>query len=121
MIASALENLPALDRKAQAGERFPYNAVASSEAMQRTMMRIVRGRLPGSPWADACAALIRTDESGTGFAEFLDAVRDVAFLAGVEYAHRSLPAWWSSYVSLDDGARQMFGWMIASAADKDGE
>lgn len=116
MIGSALEPLPALDRAAQAREVFPYHAVASSAAMQRMMLRIVRRRLPASRWADACAALVRTDDNGTGFAEFLDAVRDVAFMAGVEYARRSWPGWWPLVQKLEPSEQEAIGAIVRGTA-----
>lgn len=116
MIARALRDAPLLDQEAEASEVSPYNSAASSEEMQRALLRIVYRRLEGTPWVDAFRALQRTD-----FATLLDTYRDAVFMAGVEYAQRSLPAWWSSFSSLDDNARQMFGLMIASAATKEGE
>lgn len=118
---SALQSAPALNLPAEARSMFPYNSVASSAAMHVAIMRIVRHRDPESRWPDACAALIRTDRGGNGFGAFLDAVRDVAFMAGVEYARRSLPAWWRSLEQLDADMQQHVGVIVERAAGKDGQ
>lgn len=93
MIASALADAPALNRHAQKLERFPYNEIASSEAMQRVLLRLVQRRKGASPWLDVYRALERADRTGDDFAAFMDGYRDVTFMAGVEYAVRSIPQW----------------------------
>ena len=113
-IRSALADTPALDRKALALERHPYNAIASSEPMRKAIFRIVERRDPDTPWLDAFRALERADRTGEDFAAFMDAYRDVVFMAGVEYATRSLPPWWDSFLSLNEEMRSGISVIIAA-------
>jgi hypothetical protein len=99
-ITSALVDAPALDRDALSREQYPYNPIASSEPMRKALFRIVERRCPDSPWLDVFNALERADRTGKDFAGFMDAYRDAVFMAGVEYAQRSLPSWWAALNSL---------------------
>lgn len=113
MVASALQDAPGLDRRGMGSELYPFNNIASSEAMQEVVQKIVRGRIPHNPWTTAHKALMATDESGKGYAEFSDTLRDVAFLVGVDYALRSLPSWWSRYNALPELKRAGLSRIIA--------
>jgi hypothetical protein len=117
MIATALHDAPALDREAMGAELYPFNAIASAESVQAVIAKIVRRRIPGSPWTEAHDALMKTDENGKGYAEFMDTTRDVTFMVGVDYALRSLPSWWSDYQSLDRDGQALLGAMVADMAD----
>lgn len=124
MIATALQDAPPLNRARMGVDLYPFNDIASSDVVQATVARIVRRRIPGSYWPDAHAALLKTDDNGKGYAEFMDAYRDVAFLVGVDYALRSLLAefpFLEEYRSLKADGRALFAWMIRQqAADKGG-
>lgn len=116
-ITSALVDAPALDRDALSREQHPYNAIASSEPMRKALFRIVERRFPDSPWLDVFNALERTDRTGNDFAGFMDAYRDAVFMAGVEYAQRSLPSWWSSFVRLDETTKRHIAVVISRTAE----
>lgn len=106
MITEALRDAPPLDREAMGSDLHPFNDIASSEVVQAVIEKIVRRRLPESPWHDAHRSLLRTDETQRGYAEFTDAVRDVAFLVGIDYALRSLPSWWAAHCALPLNQRE---------------
>lgn len=112
MIASALEDAPVLDRLAQQHEPHPYNSIASTDVMQRTLLRIVRRREPQNQWFYVYRALERTDDHGDGFNVFMDAYRDAAFQAGVEYAARSLPKWYAAFAALSEAEQDAIGVLV---------
>ena len=116
LLAGALRHAPPLDQEAEDREISPYNSIASSEAMRRVLLKIVFRRLSGTPWVDVFRALERTD-----FADMLDAYRDASFMAGVEYAGRSLPDWWPEYAALGADLRGYVGVLVRSVTRKDGE
>lgn len=93
MIASALQDAPPLDREGMGAERYPFNDIASSEAVQAVVEKLVRRRIPDNPWNEVHKPLCKTDQSGNGYWSWLDAFRDVAFLVGVDYALQSRPDW----------------------------
>lgn len=94
MIAAVLAHLPALNRTAENAEPFPYSSVASSDAMQELIERLVRQRAPENAWNAVHRVIGKTDPSGYGYLGWTDAFRDASFQCGVEYAVRSLPSWW---------------------------
>lgn len=94
MIAAVLATLPAIDRKTQNAEDHPYNEIASSEAMQKLVIKLVRQRYPGNLWSAVHGPLCKAESTGRGYWLWTDALRDVSFQCGVEYAIRSLPEWW---------------------------
>lgn len=117
MIASALEDAPLLDREGMGAEMYPFNDIASAESVQAVIPKIVRRRIPENPWNDAHRALMTTDQNGQGYASFNDVLREVAFMVGVDYAMRSLPAWWHHYESLPEDGKMLLGVMVADMAD----
>ena len=115
-IKSALADAPPLDRDVLSRELYPYNDVASSEPMRKALLRIVERRDPETPWLDVFCALERADRTGHDFADFMDAYRDATFMAGAEYAMRSLPSWWSALNSLRDDQRGALAVIIERSA-----
>ena len=116
MIATALKDALPLDREGMGSELYPFNDITNAESVRAVMDKIVRLRIPESPWNEAHKALLATDQNGKGYAEFMEAFRDVAFLVGVDYAQRSLPSWWSAFSDLDDHHRRAIGVIIHYAA-----
>lgn len=117
MIDTALQDAPPLDREGMGAELFPFNDIASAESVQAVIEKIARRRNPDSPWNAAHKALLLTDENGKGYADFIDTLRDVTFLVGVDYARRSLPEWWRHYEALGNGGRALLGRMVLDIAD----
>ena len=116
-IATALRDAPVLDRDLMGAAEHPFHEIASAPPVYEVVAKIVRRRLPDSRWPDAHAALIKTNDNGKGYGEFVDAFRDVAFLVGVDYALRSLPSWWRQYRSLGDVGKALLGRMVVDMAD----
>lgn len=120
MIAAALAGAPPLDRTAMGAEPFPFNGIASSNAVIALVEKLARQRTPENPWHAAHRALLRTDQNGKGYAEFTDVVRDVCFQVGVDYALRSLPGlmpdWWDEYQALDLRSRKAVETLVRFAA-----
>ena len=120
MIAAALTNAPMLDRESMGADLFPFNDIASSDPVITVVDKLVRARAPQNPWIAAHAALMKTDETGNGYAAFTDVFRDAAFQVGVDYALRSTrdtrPEWWAAYQSLDARTQLAIGVVVRHAA-----
>lgn len=117
MLASALEGAPPLNYDAEGREPAPFNSIASTDAMRRALLKVIARRNTFPLAAD----LFRAVDQTPMFGDYLDAYRNAAFMAGVEYAMRSLPAWWPSYVALSDDLRRHVGVVVVATARKDGE
>lgn len=119
MIASALRDAPVLNREAMGAEPHPFNDVASSQPVQAVIDKLVRQRNAESPWIDAHRALIRTDENGKGYAEYVDAFRDAAFLVGLDYGLRSisgvLPEWLNDLQRADEDLQRNIAVLVRFA------
>jgi hypothetical protein len=111
MIAAALANLPPLDRVAMGAELYPFNHVASSDAVQAVVEKIVRQRIPYNTWNKVHGPMSKADQTGHGYLEWLDTFRDAAFMAGIDYALGAipggLPQWWSDYQRLSPQRRDV--------------
>ena len=116
MIAAVLANLPALDRATENAESHPYNSIASSDAMQELVEKLVRQRSPQNAWNAVHGSMCKTDQSGEGYWAWMDAFRDASFQCGVEYAFRSLPESTALLGSLPDEMRRGIGVIMAATA-----
>lgn len=124
LIAAALVDAPPLDRETMGADLYPFNAVASSDRMQAVVEKLVRQRDPDNPWNDVHTAMCKTDQSGHGYATWIDMVRDVSFQCGVDYALRgqggAVPEWWPQYRQLGQRLRDAVGVMVRYAANAEG-
>lgn len=103
VLGSALQGAPPLDYDAESRNPFPFNSIASSDAVQEAVLNIVSRREPTTKkWIDVFRALQSTADAGF----FFDLYRDATFMAGAEYARRSLPSAWQALASLPDEQRR---------------
>lgn len=117
MIAQALAALPQESRESIGEDEHPANHLASALGTQAVIHKIMRRRLPRNQWLrvhDALAAMDETD----GYNIFLDCLRDVAFLVGLDYGRQALPAWWGDYEALDAETQAAVGVVVSYAAEK---
>lgn len=108
MIAHALAALPKESRECIGEDEYPANHLASADRTQAVIHKIMRRRLPRNQWFrvhDALAAMAETD----GYNTFIDSLRDVAFLVGLDYGRQALPAWWADYEALSAETRDSVG------------
>ena len=122
MIADALAGLPQESREAIGVDDYPANHLASSQVVQAVIDKILRKRMPRNQWLRVHEALGAVDESSEdgAYNSFMDGFRDMAFLVGMDYARRGLPAWWAEYLSLDDETKGHVGTVVRYAARKGG-
>lgn len=88
LLADALAGAPVLDRDAESREQFPFNGVASTDPVGAVIETLVRLRTGGNRWNDVHTPMCKADTHGSAYQEWIDALRDVSFQAGVEYALR---------------------------------
>jgi hypothetical protein len=118
MIADALSGLPQESREAIGVGDYPANHLASSEAVQAVIDKILRKRMPRNQWLRVHRGLTGLDESSEdgAYNSFMDGFRDVAFLVGMDYALRALPAWFAVLPTLPDETRLSVGDYVNAAA-----
>lgn len=115
MIAHALAALPQESRESIGEDQYPANHLASTDRMQAVIHKIMRRRLPGNQWFRVHEALEAMEETD-GYNTFIDGLRDVAFLVGLDYGRRALPAWWADYEALSAETRDSVGDYVRFAA-----
>jgi len=114
MIARALAGLPLESREDIGKGEYPANHLASTDRTQSVIHKIMRRRLPGNEWFRVHNALAAMEESND-YNAFIDGLRDVAFLVGLDYGRRALPAWWADYEALGAETRDSVGDYVRSA------
>lgn len=121
LIGSALAGVPPLDREAQRREVFPYHDVINTPRMDAVIPKILRRRDPDNAWIDVERALLKVDDAGDGHGLFMGMYREVVFMAGVEYALRSLPPWWKQFQSMDEEMRRGVALVVEAAGRRQAE
>ena len=115
MIAHALAGLP-LESREDIGEgEYPANHLASASRTQAVIHKIMARRLQGNQWFRVHDALAAMDETNA-YNAFLDGLRDVAFLVGLDYGRQALPAWWADYEKLSADTQDAVGDVVRYAA-----
>lgn len=106
MIDSALGRLPALDPSKLHEDRYPFllDIAEPDHIFEATIEKLVRRALDDreNVWAPIHKPMLEADGPYNGYRAWMDEWRYAAFLVGVRYVVRALPAWWDTYRAGDD-------------------